>query len=386
MKLRSALIYTGWPVISGVLLALVILLGIHAWQGGISLPALSNVQPTASPTTVDTTMPPVLEEQPSDVVSYSSAVKKAAPSVVNIRTAAVLTEQPSRLEREFAQLFNRSPRMRQLLRESLGSGVIVSPDGYILTNYHVISGSDAIVVSLNDGREADAKIIGYDQNFDLAVIKIELGGLTPISAIRVSKDLDVGDVVLAIGNPFGYGQTVTQGIISATGRIDANYNSYIQTDAAINQGNSGGALIDAYGNLVGIISRVSANNSTGIGFAIPADLAAKVLSELKEFGRVIRGWLGIDGGPLAPEVAESLGVNGIFVAGVFNNGPAQKAGLLPRDIIVRVNDQEISNGNFLRTQIERTTPGEKVKITVWRNGETINLDAIVGERPKNQSP
>lgn len=392
MKLRSIISYVGWPAAAGLLMALLVLLGIGTWQNGyrLSLPALSQVK---NPSTQGPAQDIPTTNEPgtwNGAASYANAVKKAAPSVVNIRTAALVTERPSPVERFFSQAVNRSaPRIRQRIQQSLGSGVIITPDGYILTNNHVVSGADAIQVSLNDGREADARIVGYDREFDLAVIKIELENLNPMAAVRMSDDLEVGDVVLAIGNPFGVGQTVTQGIISATGRVDRLFNSYLQTDAAINPGNSGGALIDAYGNLVGINSTVlNANNSTGIGFAIPADMAVKVLGELKEFGRVIRGWMGVDAVDVTPAIANQLQLDlagGVFVTGVEIGSPAQLAGIQRFDVITHINDQEISNTGLLSAQVQRTPPGEQMTITAWREGQTFELEAVIGEKPEKQA-
>jgi serine protease DegS len=252
----------------------------------------------------------------------------------------------------------------------------------------VVAGADQIVVALKDGRETLARIIGSDPETDLAVLKIDLPDL-PFIILGRSDNIRIGDVTLAIGNPFGVGQTVTMGIISATGRNQLGLNTYedfIQTDAAINPGNSGGALVDAYGNLVGINTAIfsKSGGSQGIGFAIPVKLAMEVMQAIIEHGQVIRGWLGIEVQPLTPELAESFGLDGrpgIVVAGIYRDGPAQKAGLQPGDLILTIDGKAAGDGRRSMNQVARTRPGDTISIDVLRNGKPLQLTAEIGVRP-----
>ncbi|AWL28380.1 PDZ domain-containing protein [Acinetobacter defluvii] len=325
------------------------------------------------------------------VVSYSAAVKVAAPAVVNIfTTQKVKQNHPLLNDPAFREFFgNQIPDQNQGQNEnSLGSGVIVRPDGYILTNNHVIEQAEQIVVALQDGRRAEAKVIGTDPDTDLAVIKIELENL-PVLPFKLSGN-EVGDVVLAIGNPFGVGQTVTQGIISATGRSDLGINTYedfIQTDAAINPGNSGGALIDVAGNLIGVNTAIfsQSGGSLGIGFAIPAKVCQQVMNSILKDGRVIRGWLGISLVP--PTQADVLAPRqkGVVVADVLKRGPAADAGLRIGDRIVKVNDEEISSTSHLINYVALQAPNSEIKVEVVRGQETLDLNVKVGERQIEQS-
>lgn len=325
------------------------------------------------------------------VVSYSAAVKVAAPAVVNIfTTQKVKQNHPLLNDPAFREFFgNQIPDQNQGQNEnSLGSGVIVRPDGYILTNNHVIEQAEQIVVALQDGRRAEAKVIGTDPDTDLAVIKIELENL-PVLPFKLSGN-EVGDVVLAIGNPFGVGQTVTQGIISATGRSDLGINTYedfIQTDAAINPGNSGGALIDVAGNLIGVNTAIfsQSGGSLGIGFAIPAKVCQQVMNSILKDGRVIRGWLGISLVP--PTQADVLAPRqkGVVVADVLKRGPAADAGLRIGDRIVKVNDEEISSTSHLINYVALQAPNSEIKVEVVRGQETLELNVKVGERQIEQS-
>ncbi|PIE24008.1 MAG: transcriptional regulator [Neptuniibacter caesariensis] len=373
-----------WPALSGILVAVLLL---QLFSDRIGSP--SNTiefrevnRPSHTP----------LEQGP---VSYAQAVESAAPAVVNIYTQTVVRQNIHPLFNDpfFKNFFDsKSIPRRERIQSSLGSGVILGSQGYIVTNNHVIAGADSIVVALKDGREAAAEVLGTDPETDLAVLKIALGDL-PTIALSASEDHRVGDVVLAIGNPFGVGQTVTMGIISATGRNSVGLNTYenfIQTDAAINPGNSGGALIDAYGNLIGINTAIfsKSGGSQGIGFAIPSELTKQVMQDLIKYGRVIRGWLGIEIQELTPDLAESFGLNrmqGLIIAGVFRDGPAHLAGLKPGDIMLSINDQPISDGRKSMTQIARYRPGEKVKVRILRDGKALNFSAEVGERPKTRS-
>lgn len=325
-------------------------------------------------------------------VSYAAAVAKAAPAVVNIFTSKHVASRPSPLLNDplFRRFFGDSfPGLeRDRVETSLGSGVIVSPQGYVLTNNHVIDGADQIRVALADGRFADAQLVGADPDTDLAVLKVALQDL-PVIGLGNSDALRVGDVVLAIGNPFGVGQTVTQGIVSATGRTRlglSTFEDFIQTDAAINPGNSGGALVTAHGDLVGINTAIFSRSggSMGIGFAIPTQLAEQALSSIIEHGRVIRGWLGIEAQALTPQLAESFGLSstdGVLIAGVLRGGPADRAGLQPADIVLKLDDQPVRDSQTLLRLITAHKPGETLKIEGYRNGRIFRTEAIVAERP-----
>lgn len=368
-----------WPVACGLLAALLIVQQYPQWLG---LPETSNVAIQMAPQAAAPSVGPA---------SYSDAVQRAAPAVASIFTSKQLEgdtngQQRGRTLRDYSDTLP-APARRQ---SSLGSAVILSPDGYLLTNNHVIADADEILVALQDGREALARLIGTDPETDLAVLKIELPNL-PAVTISSSDELRqrTGDVVMAIGNPFGLGQTVTMGIISATGRNQLGLNTYedfIQTDAAINQGNSGGALIDAHGNLIGINTAIfsQSGGSQGIGFAIPARLAYEVMHEIIAAGRVIRGWLGVEVQPVTPELAASYNLKqseGIVITGLYRDGPAWQAGLQPGDLILRIDNQPASSGRDAMNQVARADPGEKVTMEVLRNGNTHTFVAQVGVRP-----
>ncbi|WP_139852429.1 S1C family serine protease [Acinetobacter pullicarnis] len=320
------------------------------------------------------------------VVSFSAAVKVAAPAVVNIfTTQKVKQTNPLFNDPAFREFFGdqQQGRTQSPNENSLGSGVIVRPDGYILTNNHVIAQAEQIVVSLQDGRRAEATVVGTDPDTDLAVIKINLDNL-PVLPFKLSGN-EVGDVVLAIGNPFGVGQTVTQGIISATGRSDLGINTYedfIQTDAAINPGNSGGALIDVAGNLIGVNTAIfsQSGGSLGIGFSIPAKVCQQVLNSILKDGRVIRGWLGIS--LVAPKQDDVLSAKpaGVIVADVLKNGPAALAGLKLGDKIVKVNDEDITSASHLINYVALQAPNTEIQIEVVRGNQPILLNVKVGER------
>jgi len=328
------------------------------------------------------------------VVSYADAVDLAAPAVVNIYTTKLVTERANPLYNDpfFRYFFGDQLAPRQRLESSLGSGVIVSDDGYILTNNHVVEGADEIQVALRDGHSAEATIVGTDPESDLAVLKVSLENL-PAITIGQSDDSRVGDVVLAIGNPFGVGQTVTVGIISAMGRSSVGINTYenfIQTDAAINPGNSGGALINPYGQLIGINTAIFSKSGgyQGIGFAIPGKFAIEVMQQLIQNGRVIRGWLGIEVQDITPALAESFhlqNTQGVIVAGILRNGPAAQAGLKPGDVIKKINDNEIENTRQVMNTIANIKPEAKIKIDIMRQGEALVLEGVVGQRPKQQA-
>ncbi len=324
-------------------------------------------------------------------VSYADAVEIAAPAVVNIHSLITVVENTNPLfndpffQRFFGNAFG-MPRKSQ--QSSLGSGVIVSHDGYILTNNHVIEGAEAIQVGLRDGRNAAATVVGTDPESDLAVLKVELDGLPSIT-LGHSEKLRVGDVVMAIGNPFGVGQTVTLGIVSATGRSQLGLNTFedfIQTDAAINPGNSGGALIDAKGQVVAINTAIfsKSGGSQGIGFAIPMSMAKGIMSQIIEHGRVLRGWLGVEVQELTPQLAESFGIDhtdGILIAGVLRDGPADRAGLQPGDIITHLDDEAVTSARQALDAITRTAPGDEVALRGLRDGVKLEINAEVAERP-----
>jgi Do/DeqQ family serine protease len=271
----------------------------------------------------------------------------------------------------------------------LGSGVIVSPSGYILTNNHVVEEADEIEVILNDSRRTLAKVIGTDPDSDLAVLKIELERL-PIIVLGNSDSLQVGDQVLAIGNPFGVGQTVTSGIVSALGRNQLGINTFenfIQTDAAINPGNSGGALVDTSGNLLGINTAIYSRSggSMGIGFAIPVATARQVLDSIVKDGKVTRGWIGVEPNDLSPELAETFGIKtsqGVVITGVLQNGPAAKAGIQPGDVIVKIGDTPVANVTQLLAQVAALKPGSATSFSLERRSKTIEVSVVPGTRPK----
>jgi serine protease DegQ len=273
---------------------------------------------------------------------------------------------------------------------SLGSGVIVGPEGYILTNHHVIEAADEIEVALSDGRKARARIVGTDPESDLAVLKAQLSGQMPAITFGNLDALAIGDVVLAIGNPFGVGQTVTMGIVSALGRSHlgiSTFENFIQTDAAINPGNSGGALVDATGNLVGINSAIYSRTggSLGIGFAIPADLARKVMEEIVRTGTVTRGWIGVEVQDLSAELADSFRLpdtDGALIAGVLNDGPADKAGIRAGDILLAVAGQKVTDSSTMLNLIAALEPGKAAKLTILRERREMEIQVKVGKRPR----
>ncbi len=337
------------------------------------------------------TVPVNSPKQLSGPVSYSQAVEAAAPAVVNIYSQKRVTEQPHPYMNDplFRQLFgNRLGVPRQRLETSLGSGVIINQKGYILTNNHVIKEADAIQVGLRDGRGVSAAIVGTDPETDLAVLRIKLDNLPSIT-LNQTQNLAIGDVVLAIGNPFGVGQTVTMGIVSATGRSQlglSTFENFIQTDAAINPGNSGGALVNAVGQLVGINTAIFSRSggSQGIGFAIPVNLAREVMSQILEHGYVIRGWLGVEIQAITPALARAFGINqlkGAIVTGVFRNSPAAAAGIRAGDFIIRIAEQPVNNIRIMRDHIASIRPGETVEILLLRHNQLLKKQIVAGERP-----
>lgn len=334
--------------------------------------------------------PPAL----SGPVSYSSAVKAASPAVVNINTEKIVTvrSHPFFSDPLFKQMFGKmiidGSEGQKRIENSLGSGVIINKDGYVLTNNHVIQGADAIQVSLKDGRSSTAEVIGTDPETDIALLKIDLDKL-PVITIGDSEKLEIGDVVLAIGNPFGVGQTVTMGIVSATGRTQLGINTFenfIQTDAAINPGNSGGALVDAYGNLIGINTAIFSRSggSQGVGFAIPSKMAKDIMNQLIKYGQAVRGWLGFEGHALTPKLVESLELEeteGIIITAIVRNSPAHKAGLEPGDIIAGIDDIKVKSGHDALAVITAKQPGEKVTLLIKRDNRQYSVTATTIARP-----
>jgi serine protease DegS len=329
------------------------------------------------------------------VTSYADAVQVALPSVVNIYTSRTVQIESHPLLKDpvFKRFLNNNGiRQRDKIERSLGSGVIISSNGYVLTNNHVIDEADRIRVLLADGRERLATVIGSDAPTDLAVLKIDLDNLTP-AIFANPKTIRIGDVVLAIGNPYGIGQTVTQGIVSATGRhgLQINtYEKYIQTDAAINTGNSGGALVNAYGELIGINSGLysKTGGSNGIGFAIPIDIASYVFENIVEHGKVVRGWLGISAEEITPSVAEAFNLKalrGLVLTDIETNGPAEKAGLQIGDIITHIDNTSVGNGNIGMHKIAQTKPGTTINIRAMRKGDAQDFLVEIGLRPNKKS-
>ena len=369
-----------WPIIAGILIALLVIREFPELTGRTRGVELNIVDNSAIANQIPL-------EGPS---SYATAVERAAPAVVNIYTTTIVETRAHPMARDpfFRNFFNlpSEPR-RKRMESSLGSGVIVSANGYILTNHHVIAGADDIVVELKDGRVSQASVVGTDLDTDIAVLKIELNNLPKL--ILTTSPGRVGDLVFAIGNPFGIGQTVTMGILSATGRNQvglANYEDFIQTDAAINPGNSGGALINIRGELVGINTAIftRSGGSNGIGFAIPASIATDIMQELIDHGQVIRGWIGVETKLLTEDLARSFGVKkntGVLISGVYRRGPAANADILPGDILTHMNDQKISDGRAAMNQVAGFDPGAKIVVRLLRNGQPIERIVLVGQRP-----
>jgi serine protease DegQ len=330
--------------------------------------------------------------------SFRLPAQKAAPAVVSINTSKAARTDPRSNDPWFKFFFGERENAPQT---GLGSGVIVSSSGYILTNNHVVEGADEIDVVLNDRRHAIAKVIGTDPDTDLAVLKIELDRL-PVIVLGNSDNLQVGDQVLAIGNPFGVGQTVTAGIVSATGRNQLGINTFenfIQTDAAINPGNSGGALVDVNGNLAGINTAIYSRSggNMGIGFAIPVSTAKLVLEGIVKDGQVTRGWIGVEPNELSAELAETFGLKlpsngaalamqGIIITGVLQNGPAAVSGIRPGDIITSVGGQPVATVPELLSKVAALKPGTASKFSLIRRNDKVEVDVTPDVRPKTRKP
>ncbi len=350
------------------------------WLRGISLAGQGVVSLTEAP------KPSTYVTMPG---SLSGAARKASPAVVSINTSKASVRDPRSADPWFQFFFGEQSSSAQA---GLGSGVIVSPEGYVLTNNHVVDGADEIDVTLSDGRKARAGVVGTDPETDLAILKIRLDNL-PVIVLGDSDALSVGDRVLAIGNPFGVGQTVTSGIVSALGRSQLGINTFenfIQTDAAINPGNSGGALVDVNGNLLGINTAIYSRSggSLGIGFAIPVSTAKMVLASITSTGQVTRGWIGVEPSELSPEMAESFGVRatkGVLITGVLQNAPAAAAGLRPGDVITDVEGKVIATVPGLLGAVAALKPGEAVALGVERGDQKLFLEITPGTRPPAQN-
>jgi Do/DeqQ family serine protease len=355
------------------------------WLPSRSLPPLAVVQqaPTTGP------LPAV-----SAGGSFNAAVARAQPSVVNIFTSKEIQSPRHPLLNDplFRRFFGEQLPEDGQRASSLGSGVIVSNTGYVLTNHHVVEAADEIEVALHDGKKLLAKVVGNDPETDLAVLRVDAESL-PAITFGSSDALKVGDVVLAIGNPFGVGQTVTGGIVSALGRTGLGINTFenfIQTDAAINPGNSGGALVDAGGNLVGINTAIFSRSggSMGIGFAIPVSTAKMVLEQIVKTGSVTRGWIGVEVQEITPPVAESFrleSTRGALIAGVLRGGPADKAGIKPGDVLLEVEGKPVADPTAMLNMIAALPPGSGARMKLKRQGKDVEAEITVGRRPKPQA-
>jgi serine protease DegQ len=352
---------------------------------GVMKPEWLNKRPTLSGA-VSVIEAPSGGSGPVAAGSFSPAAKRASPAVVSINTSKAAERHPRSGDPWFRFFFGDQGNQPQ---EGLGSGVIVSPSGYILTNNHVVEGADEIEVILNDSRRTKAKVIGTDPDTDLAILKIELDKL-PVIVLGNSDALAVGDHVLAIGNPFGVGQTVTGGIVSALGRNQLGINTFenfIQTDAAINPGNSGGALVDVNGHLMGINTAIYSRSggSMGIGFAVPVSTAKMVLDSIVRDGQVSRGWIGVEPNDLSPELAETFGVkaaSGVIITGVLQNGPAAQAGIRPGDVITAVAGKTVASVSELLSHVAALKPGVPARFSLLRREEKVAIDVTPGLRPR----
>lgn len=383
------------PALVGCTVALALLL----FAPKLDLIAL--LTPHELPTVLPTPTPEPEPVKPAPVVqppapipapkpqSYADAVEQATPAVVNIYTRTLVQRKrhPIYDDPVFQRFFGLQPEPTARIQSSLGSGVIMRADGYVLTNNHVIAGADEIVVALRDGRDANATVVGTDPDSDLAVLKIDLPNLPSITLAKGA--LRVGDVVLAIGNPFGVGQTVTMGIVSATGRNHlglATYENYIQTDAAINPGNSGGALVNSLGELVGLNTAIfsKSGGSQGIGFAIPAPIVERTLEDIITHGNPVRGWLGVEVQEATPALLEALSLpkalSGLIVTGLYPQGPAAQAGLSIGDIIVRIDGKETLDALDTMNRIASSRPGDALSIDYLHEGKSLNANATAGQR------
>jgi len=322
--------------------------------------------------------------------------KKLTPTVVNIRTVKNIkpmqrtrrtpsqNQQDKFFEEFFGRFFDEMPQQRPRREQSLGTGFVISPEGYVLTNNHVVNGADEVMVKLSDGRELKGEIKGIDEKLDLALVKINDKKPFPFAELGDSDALEVGEWVMAIGNPFGLAHTVTAGIVSAKGRVIGSgpYDDFIQTDASINPGNSGGPLFNAGGKVIGINTAIIAGGGGGIGFAIPVNIAKATVTQLRENGKVTRGYLGVRFQPLTPDLAKSFGLDsdkGALIANVEKDGPAEKAGLKAGDVILEYDGKPVSEGSELPRYVAITPIGKKVKVVIFRDGKQRSLNVVVGK-------
>ena len=356
---------------------------------------VSTLRPDLLTWNTRSTVVPVKEPPPEAparaTASFSDAARKAMPAVVNIFTSQQVKRprHPFMDDPLFRYFFGEQPDLGPQRREGLGSGVIVSEQGYILTNHHVVEAVDQIEVALADSRKVPARVVGTDPETDLAVLKIEMGNLPSITFAR-SEQVRVGDIVLAIGNPFGVGQTVTQGIVSGLGRSHlgiTTFENFIQTDAAINPGNSGGALVDANGNLVGINTAIYSQTgaSMGIGYAIPVSIARQVMEQIIENGTVTRGWIGVGVQNITKELAESLKLpvaNGVLITQVERGGPAGKAGVQLGDVLLSVNGRRVADTSTMLNLIAGQQPGQQAALRLAREQAEIDVTVTIGRRPR----
>jgi Do/DeqQ family serine protease len=324
------------------------------------------------------------------VASYADAAKRAVPAVVHVFTSQEIraSRHPLANDPFWSHFFGDRGTQTQR-RSGLGSGVVVSEEGYILTNYHVVEAADEIEVASNDGRKFKAKVVGTDPESDLAVLRVPADARLSAITFAAADSLRVGDVVLAIGNPFGVGQTVTSGIVSALGRSHLGINTFenfIQTDAAVNPGNSGGALVDSSGDLIGINTAIYSQNggSMGIGFAIPVSLARNVMEQIIKNGSVTRGWIGVEVQEITAELAESFklpGTEGALIAGVVRGSPAEKAGIKPGDVLLSIDGQKVKDAENMLELIAGLAPGQSSRITLRRDSRDVEVPATIGKRP-----
>jgi Do/DeqQ family serine protease len=353
------------------------------WLPGRAAPQSAAVAP------VETAIAP--PPAPAGGESLHDAVARATPAVVNIFTSKEVPRSPLLNDPLFRRFFGEQLGEEAQRATNLGSGVIVSPAGYILTNHHVVEAADEIEVALPDGQKLLAKVVGIDPETDLAVLRVDAEKL-PAITFGKSEQLRVGDTVLAIGNPFGFGQTVTAGIVSAIGRAGlgiSTFENFIQTDAAINPGNSGGALVDARGNLVGINTAIYSRtgSSSGVGFAIPVSTARMVMDQIIRSGSVTRGWIGVELQQITPALAESfkLGdMRGVLIAGVLRGGPSDKAGVKPGDVLTAVNDTPVVDPQGMLNLVAALQPGSSAKLHLRRQSQSLEVTVTVGRRPKPQ--
>lgn len=382
------------PSLTGLIVALIILLWNPQGKFDSVRNRLANFLATSPITDVQNSAninaPSNHLNQTFTTPSYAPAVDQAAPAVVNIYTKKIIRRQRHPLfdDPVFQRFFKRSATPQSRVESSLGSGVLMNNKGYILTSNHVIAGADQVTVALTDGREATAMLVGSDADADLAVLKIDLPDL-PFIKVANSQNISVGDIVLAIGNPFGVGQTVTMGIVSATGRNQLGlntYENYIQTDAAINPGNSGGALINAYGELVGINSAIfsKSGGSQGIGFAIPSNNAIRVLKDIARFGHTIRGWIGIQVQEIPTALLSQLNLpetlQGLRVSGLHEQGPSKLAGLMVGDIITELDGMKIHDAKKAMNLVSSFRPEDKLAVKYIRDGQALTTEILVGQK------